>query len=323
MLISGILLACFGSLLSWLSTGPLPFILSRGIAGLGYGFINLSAQVFVIAHSAEKHRARNLAFMFAGLYAGCLSGSALGGLIADRLGYAAVFPFSAGLLLLLTALLWRFLPIECWIPEAKTERFSLGESMKFFTDRRMSALLAFFIIPNALITVCLFQFFVPLSLSQAGTSPASIGRVFLVYCVIVMFAGPAFGALIDRAKKMEHPLFISLLIAAASVFCLVALDGLFGAMVSVALLAVNTAIASNGQGAYALSLPAAQRFGKSRTMGFYNVAMRVGQVLGPLSLGVMMSIWDVRFGLTALAVFTLVCAVLFLALSWRGKPEED
>lgn len=322
MLISGILLACFGSLLSWLSTGPLPFILSRGIAGLGYGFINLSAQVFVIAHSPEKHRARNLAFMFAGLYAGCLSGSALGGLIADRLGYAAVFPFSAGLLLLLTAMLWRFLPIECWIPEAKTERFSLGESMKFFTDRRMSALLAFFIIPNALITVCLFQFFVPLSLSQAGTSPASIGRVFLLYCVIVMFAGPAFGAFIDRAKRMEHPLFLSLLIAAASVFCLVVLDGLLGAMVSVALLAVNTAIASNGQGAYALSLPAAQRFGKSRTMGFYNVAMRIGQVLGPLSLGVMMSIWDVRIGLTALAVFTLVCAVLFLALSWRGKPED-
>ena len=320
---SGIFLACVGSILCWLSTGPLPFILSRGIAGLGYGFINLSAQVFVIAHSPEKNRARNLAFMFAGLYAGCLSGSALGGLIADRLGYAAVFPFSAGLLLLLTALLWRFLPIECWIAESKTERFSLGESMKFFTDRRMSALLAFFIIPNALITVCLFQFFVPLSLSQAGTSPASIGRVFLVYCVIVMFAGPAFGSLIDRAKKMEQPLFLSLLIAAASVFCLIVLDGLFGAMVSVALLAVNTAIASNGQGVYALSLPAAQRFGKSRTMGFYNVAMRIGQVIGPLSLGVMMSIWDVRFGLTALAVFTLVCAVLFLALSWRGKTEED
>ena len=322
MLVSGIFLACGGSLLSWLSSGPLPFILSRGISGLGYGFINLSAQVFVIAHSPESHRARNLAFMFAGLYAGCLSGSALGGLIADRLGYAAVFPFSAGLLLLLVALLWRFLPRERWVRETRSQRFSLGESLTFFADRRMSALLAFFIIPNALITVCLFQFFVPLSLSQAGTSPASIGRVFLVYCVIVMFAGPAFGTLIDRARRMEQPLFLSMLIAAASVLCLVLAEGLAGAMLCVSLLALNTAIASNGQGAYALSLPAAQRFGKSRTMGFYNVAMRIGQVLGPLSLGVMMSIWDVRFGLMALAAYTLVCAVLFLALSWRGRESR-
>ena len=322
MLISGIALACFGSVLSWLSAGPLPFILARGIAGLGYGFINLSAQVFVIAHSPANQRARNLAFMFAGLYAGSLCGSALGGLIADRLGYGAVFPASAALLLVLALLLWYSLPRECWIAEASSERFNLREALAFVGDRRMGSLLLFFIIPNALITVCLFQFFVPLSLSQAGTSPASIGRVFLAYCIIVMFAGPAFGALIDKAKKMQTPLFLSLIIAAASVICLVLLDGIMGALCSVSLLAVNTAIASNGQGAYALSLPAAQRFGRNRTMGIYNVAMRIGQVLGPLSLGVMMAVWDARIGLTILTVFTLACAVLFYALSWKAKEEK-
>lgn len=322
MLVAGIALASCGSMLSWFSGGPLPFILSRGVAGLGYGFINLSAQIFVIAHSPETHRARNLAFMFAGLYAGTLSGSALGGLVADRLGYAAVFPFSAVLLLILAAMLWRSLPIECWIPETRTERFSLNESLKFIADRRMGSLLAFFIIPNALITVCLFQFFVPVSLNQAGISAADIGRVFLVYCVIVMFAGPAFGTLTDKAKKMENPLFLSLLIAAASVASLLVFEGLTGAMICVSLLAVNTAITSNGQGAYALSLPAALSFGKSRTMGFYNVAMRLGQVLGPLSLGVMMSVWDVRIGLTSLAIFTLVSAFLFLALSWRDRSAR-
>ena len=323
MLLSGIALACFGSVLSWLSAGPLPFILARGIAGLGYGFINLAAQVFVIARSPGSQRARNLAFMFAGLYAGSLCGSALGGLIADRLGYGAVFPASAALLLALALLLWRSLPREGWTAESSSERFDLREALAFVCDRRMGSLLLFFIIPNALITVCLFQFFVPLSLSQAGTSPASIGRVFLAYCVIVMFAGPAFGSLIDKAKKMQTPLFLSLIIAAASVICLVLLDGLMGALCSVSLLAVNTAIASDGQGAYALSLPAAQRFGRSRTMGLYNVAMRIGQVLGPLSLGVMMAVWDARIGLTILTVFTLACAMLFYALSWKGKEEKS
>lgn len=322
MLISGITLAGFGAVISWLSSGPLLFILARGIAGLGYGFINLSAQVFVIAHSPADQRARGLAFMFAGLYAGSLCGSALGGLIADRLGYGAVFPASAILLLVLAALLWRTLPREKWIAEASAERFNAREALDFVCNRRMGSLLLFFIIPNALITVCLFQFFVPLSLSQAGTSPASIGRVFLVYCIIVMFAGPAFGALIDRAKKMQTPLTLSLVIASASVLCLIFLDGLMAAVCSVSLLAVNTAIASNGQGAYALSLPAARHFGRSRTMGLYNVAMRIGQVLGPLSLGIMMAVWDARFGLTVLAVFTLICAALFYALSWRENEEQ-
>ncbi len=322
MLFAGLLLCLAGSVLSWLSGGPLPFILSRGFCGLGYGFINLAAQVFVISHSTESSRARDLAFMFAGLYAGTLCGSAMGGLIADRLGYGAVFPATAFMLLLLPLLLWKLLPQERWISTKNAERLSLRDTAAFFSDRRMSALLLFFIIPNALITVCLFQFFVPLSLSQSGTSPATIGRVFLVYCVIVMFAGPYFGALIDRAKTMVKPLFLSQLIAALSVLSLVFLDGVAGAMLCVTLLAMNTAIASNGQGAYALSLPAAERFGRSRTMGFYNVAMRLGQVFGPLSLGLLMTAWDATTGLSILATFTGVCALFFVLFSMKRPHAE-
>ncbi len=324
MLLSGLLLACLGSCASWISTSALPFILARGMSGLGYGFINLAAQVFVIAHSSEDNRARNLAFMFAGLYAGTLCGSSMGGLIADRLGYHAVFPASAVMLAITVAVLFRLLPREVWQrEEGSTSRLTLKETLTFFSDRRMGALLFFFIIPNALITVCLFQFFMPLSLSQAGTSPATIGRIFLLYCVIVMFAGPCFGTLLDKARRMEQPLFVSMIIVAMSLLALVFFDGVPAAMLSVALLAVNTAIASNGQGAYALSLPAAAEFGRARTVGFYNVAMRIGQVLGPLSLGIMMSVWDARTGLTVLAAFTGVCALLFAALSFsrKGRPR--
>lgn len=326
MLLSGLALACLGSCASWLSPSALPFILARGMSGLGYGFINLSAQIFVIAHSSEDNRARNLAFMFAGLYAGTLCGSTMGGLIADRLGYHAVFPASAVMLALTLAVLFRLLPREHWQGEEESSsRLTLREALQFLFDRRMGTLLLFFIIPNALITVCLFQFFMPLSLSQAGTSPATIGRVFLLYCVIVMFAGPVFGALLDKTRHMERPLFLSMVIVSLSVTALLVLDGIAAAMLSVALLAVNTSIAANGQGPYALSLPAAHSFGRARTMGFYNVAMRIGQVLGPLSLGIMMSVWNARTGLTVLAVGTACCALLFIAFSFPRKsahPQE-
>jgi type IV secretory pathway VirB3-like protein len=115
------------------------------------------------------------------------------------------------------------------------------------------------------------------------------------------------------------PLAISLAIACASMLVPVILDGMTAALLCVALLAVNTAIASNGQGAYALSLPAARRFGRSQTMGFYNVAMRLGQVLGPLTMGIMMTVWDAKTGLILLASASATCAVLFLMLSAMPK----
>ncbi len=315
MLITGIMLCCAGSAASSISPSPLPFILSRGLAGLGYGFINLAAQVFIIAHSDATSRAKSLAFMFAGLYAGSLCGSTLGGLIADRLGYGAVFPVSSGMLLVLAVALVFTLPRERWLAEPAPGGSTLRGLLRFLSDRRMGSLLLFLIIPNALVTVCLFQYFVPLSLNRAGVSPASIGRVFMAYCVIVMFAGPVFGAFIDKARKMVYPLFWAMILAAFSIAVLLVAEGFWGAVLAVCVLAVSTAAASNGQGAYALSLPAAERFGRAGTVGVYNVTMRIGQVLGPLSLGIMTSLWDVRSGLAVLAAFSLLSALLFLALS--------
>ena len=315
MLMAGIAFCCAGSAASSLSSSPLPFILSRGLAGLGYGFINLSAQIFIIAHSDAESRAKNLAFMFAGLYAGALCGSTLGGLIADRLGYSAVFPVSAAMLLAIAAAVYAVAPREAWQKESASGTSSLRGFARFLLDRRMAGLLLFLVIPNALITVCLSQYFLPLSLSKAGVSPADIGRVFMAYCIIVMFAGPAFGAFIDKTKRQSAVLFCSMLLAAASIALLLTGAGMWSALLSISVLAISTSIASNGQGAYALSLPAAARFGRAGTIGAYNVAMRAGQVLGPLSLGTLTSLWDARTGLAALACFALASALLFLALS--------
>jgi MFS family permease len=44
MLLAGLVCAFAGSLFSFLAPSALPFILARGMSGLGYGFINLSAR---------------------------------------------------------------------------------------------------------------------------------------------------------------------------------------------------------------------------------------------------------------------------------------
>lgn len=324
MLLSGVALSCAGSWASFLSPSPLLFILARCLSGLGYGFINLAAQVFVIAHSSESGRSRNLAFMFAGLYAGTLCGSSMGGLIADRMGYHAVFPASAIMLVFMVLILLKFLPHEPWQSQENTSsHLTLSEAADFLFDRRMGSLLLFFIIPNALITVCLFQFFVPLSLNHAGYSPATIGRIFLLYCIIVMFAGPAVGSLLDKTSNKERPLFLSMLMAAASVASLLVFNGIAAAVASIVLLAFSTSIAANGQGPYALTLPASQKFGRARTIGFYNVAMRIGQVLGPLSLGIMMAVWNASSGLTVLAAGSACCALLFAAFSKTAREKRN
>lgn len=112
LLLTGVSLVTLGNLASGLSEDPFLYIASRGMAGAGYGLLNLSAQLFVLAHSRPDQRAGNLATVFAGLFAGVLCGSASGGLIADRLGYAGAFQVAAALMLVTGIVLWRTLPRE-------------------------------------------------------------------------------------------------------------------------------------------------------------------------------------------------------------------
>lgn len=321
LLLTGVCLVTLGNLASGLSEDPFLYIASRGLAGFGYGLLNLSAQLFVLAHSRPDRRAGNLATVFAGLFAGVLCGSASGGLIADRLGYAGAFLVAAALMLMTSVVIWRALPREgAPLRTAETQSRpapGLGETLAFITDPRMAALLFLNIVPGAFVTVCLFQFFVPISLNQGGASPADIGRVTMIFPLVIVYLGPVFGGLVDRSQRKYLHLTLAGLMAAASVGALFALDGIAAATIAVTLLGLSNAILSNAQGAYALELPATERYGAARAMGIYNVTERIGQVMGPVSLGAVIAIWGRNAGLGVMAAGLAAVSLLFAAANLR------
>ncbi len=314
-------LVAAGNAASGLATEPLAYILARGGAGFGYGLINLAGQVFIVAHSTRENRAQNLAFMVAGLYAGFLCGSAFGGLIADRLDYASAFLVSAGLMACIGLGLRLVLPREPWKPESGgAARLPLRELARFLGDRSMLGLLLCNIFPCAFVTVCLFQFFIPVSLNAEGVSPAGIGRVFMAFCLLIIVFGPMLGRAVDRSGRKLLWLAGAGFLGVGGILALLAFDGLAAAFLSVGLLALCNAVASSAQGAYALELPATGRFGASRSMGVYNVTERLGQMLGPVTLGQVIALWGAASGLVGMAVVFAVLTLLFL-LSGLGARK--
>lgn len=81
-----------GNLLSGFSTCELMYVLSRGIAGLGLGLVLMSVRTLVV--SLPKTNIA-IAQFSAGSMAGLNCGVVIGGMLADRIGYEAVFYLSA------------------------------------------------------------------------------------------------------------------------------------------------------------------------------------------------------------------------------------
>ena len=106
----------------------------------------------------------------------------------------------------------------------------------------MAGLLLGNIFPCAFVTVCLFQFFLPVSLSQAGVSPAGIGRVFLLFCLVIIYLGPFFGKAVDKSPNKLVWLVGGGFLCIGGIIALLLLDGLAAAFACVALLALCNAI---------------------------------------------------------------------------------
>ncbi len=334
LLLCGVLLAALGNLVSGTAASALGYIAARGIAGAGYGCINLAAQLHVMNHSDESNRAGNLAHMFAGLFAGAMCGSATGGLVADRLGYGPVFFVAAGMLLAVLGVLAlcparphapalgsRPAPHPGQTPEATSQDTAHDADgnaagvLAFLRDRRMVGLLVCNIMPVAFVTVCLFQFFIPVYLSEGGASPADIGRVSMLFCLVVVFLGPLCGRLIDATPRKDRMLVVAGIAGALAIAALLMGGGIAEAVLAVVMLGVSNAIAASAQGTYALSLPVALRMGRARTMGVYNITERVGQVIGPVTFAVLLSLLGREGGLLAMAAGVAALTLLFMWLS--------
>lgn len=89
--LGGLLLVALASVASALATSLEAFIAARGLVGLGYGLAWMGLQGYVVAGSLPGFRGGNMAWLFAGLFAGHLSGSAVGAMLADQAGYLTVF----------------------------------------------------------------------------------------------------------------------------------------------------------------------------------------------------------------------------------------
>lgn len=318
LMLWGSLLVTLGSIGSGLATSAFFYILSRCISGYGYGYIYLMSQVFVIAKSNLENRTANISAMLAGLYAGLLCGSPFGGLIADKFGYSSVFFVIAFILSLLGLYTLFFVPKETIIKQqTQKKQIAIKQFWKFFKNPKMASLLLFHIIPCAFVTTCLFQFYIPISLDTAGVSPAGIGRISMLFCVVIVYIGPYLGIIIDRSSNKALWIFYADSIGILAIMALAWIYGIWAAIIGVLLLGICNTIVYSVQGVYALELPASKEFGEAQSMTVYNVAERIGQVLGPITLGITISLWGSSFSLYLMATLFLIMCFAFLFIAQK------
>ncbi len=318
--VSGLVLAGIGFLYAWLAPGAFHFIASQALFGLGYGASLMASQGFIIACTDETNRARGLAQLWAGVYAGSICGGAAGAMLAERIGYGPIFLVGALILFMIVPYTLIFLrgttgrtPAEAREPEPRA--YTGRQVFAFVSDRSLLSLILFSSFPTAVALVGFLNYFIPIYLNRIGTTQSNIGRVLMVYGICLIYVAPLLSRHIDAWPSRKPFIVASGALGGVAVIIFSFLEGVWGIALSVLLLGLSSSFGFASQSAYVLRLEVSQELGRGRALSIYSSTNRLGQVLGPITFGWLMVATGINAGIGYFGVAYLVLTVLFLLVA--------
>ena len=319
----GMGLALVGNLACALADTLWTLSAARALAGLGYGLVWMALQGFVVKLGPARYRGRNMTVLIAGLFAGHMTGAAVGGMLASQMGPRPVFLGGAVMVMVaamaLRTLLWPYRdavaePASAMSPEP-VSRTSLKALL---ADKGYTALLLGSVVPFSIAQVGLLSYALPLYFDALGASTADVGRVIMLYGFCVIYIGPMLGGLIDGSMHWKRWIAAGGVVGASGLLLLQWTPGVLGVTTAVLLLAVASCLAGAAHTPYMLARESVQAYGAAGATGLMRGADKFGQMLGPLMVGALFA----TVGMSAALVWTGVVYLLGTLLFWRLAPAK-
>lgn len=321
----GAALAACGYALSGLTGSYYVFLAARVVSAIGYALVFVSAQGHVVDRSAPNERAEGLAVFVRAIMVAALCGPPIGGVVADRLGGNVAFLFSAGLAGAALLLAAASLPRSVRRPHG--HGLGLDDLKAAIQAPRLAPLLFGCAFPAKFILAALCFYLIPVALQRGGYSAAAVGRLQMIYPVIMVLAVPIFAGLADRYSARSFFVAAGGTLAGAGAL-LVAFGTTPLVLAGVlAVLGIGQAMSIAPQSALvadsARHVPGGHSAG---VLGLFRLIERSGNALGPAAAGVMLGAFGFVTSMMSVGALVVIGAAAF-ALSGRrsqtaGPPSD-
>lgn len=321
----GLIPAIAGYLGCAFAQDSMDIVISRGITAFGYALITISCQSYIAAVVSSENRAKGMAIFVGVLMTATMCGTALGAIIADRIGYQPVFLISAALASFSGLLAWRMFSGSITVEPKKVS--ANGESGLWLLAKNVKfvSIVICCAIPAKIVLTGFLYFMVPLYLVSLEASQSEIGRIMMIYSLIIIPLSPIASGIADRTKKMKELVVLGTLLSGGILISLYGEESFFKVLLAVALMGVAHSILKAPLIASALeAAEETPEVGRTTVLGILRTSERIGSVLGPVIVAALLAFYD--FGETMMIigigiVFAGLMMLLFLRKSENAVEE--
>ena len=149
---------------------------------------------------------------------------------------------------------------------------------------------------------------------------SNIGRVYMLNCLIVIYSGPPFTALVQKSTSRAGLLCVAGLLAALSAFSFTLLRRPAGRHCRIRPAGLATGLNIPAQSEFLLDLDIARAIGVDQAMSLLDALQRVGQVIGPLCVGAALTVMSVEDAAFWASLGLAAASLLLPLLAGPGRP---
>lgn len=308
-------LAVLGYLGAALATDLLPFAAARVLCGIGYAVLTIACQAQMALAARQGRLARSLGGFTGAVMSGAVCGTAIGAVIADRLGYAATFVGSVALVVVVMLVALRAVPRG--LAEAGAAAASVFAGARAaFGNARFTALLLLAAVPAKVVLAGVIFYLAPLALRDLGESQAAIGRNVMLYGLCMLPAITLGGWLADRMRIGGGLICGGALLNGAALLMIPLLPEAVALPIAIAVTGAAQGLAS------APMLAAAAATGGGSTpllLSFLRLGERIGSVIGPFAAAWLLTRGDTVWAMGVLGAATALAGLAYAVVQQAGR----
>jgi predicted MFS family arabinose efflux permease len=311
----GLAPAVLGFVLSGLAQSVLDLTLWRAATGFGYAVVTMACQGYMSRAARDDSRAQGLGVFVGAVLAASVCGMGMGGVLVERVGFRDVF-FVSAVLAMLSGVLVSRLSEPRDLSESRRPRF--GDLAVVLRNWRFVALMLFAAIPAKLALTGVVYFLLPIYLWGLGYDFADIGRVLMLYGLVVVVLAPVVARLADRSGWGAGLIALGGLLGGTGLL----IPALGGGLAPVILTVLCLGLAQGLSAAPQLAVIPDVCWIECRALGRTNVLAqvrlleRIGSVAGPLAAAILLPLFGATGAIVVLGGVVMATAIIFAILSF-------
>lgn len=291
-----------------LSDGVVAISVWRALMAVFYATATIACQEYAIRAGEGTARARPIGAFVAVVYGGVFCGSALGGLLAGRFGFESALLTGAILAVLAgmvgAAAMRGKAGDRC---DRSPADLPDGAAKERWLNGRFLGLLLGIAVPMNIATAIVVWFLTPLMLSAAGSGPAEIGRVVMLYYLAIVLFGPAVARASDGGTGPVALVVIGAFGSAAALLSFFLWNGFWAITVAVGALGLGHALIRTPLYTLALRITG----GPGPGIDMLRLLERVGAIIGLIASALLLGDVGGEAAIRAVGVIVLAGAVVY------------